>query len=282
MIRRYGRGPGRPTPLDAFARSEADHAWLLGGRRRFVAERAAALQALVQARRAAGGHVDGGDDMLGLLLAARDPQTGEGLSDAEIGDQAAIMLFAGFETTSRLLFWAAYLLALDPGEQDRLREEVRAFPLEQISTLDDLRHWPRLRLVLLETLRLYPPAPNIVREAVEPDEVAGEPIRPGDQVWVSPWVMHRHRKLWQKPLIFKPSRFAGQAAPWTGGPFMPFGGGPRTCIGASFAIAEAQIVMATLLHCFRFDVAGQVPVLPRALLTIFPSREPAFNLKPAS
>ena len=282
MIRRYGRGPGRPTPLDAFARSEADHAWLLGGRRRFVAERAAALQALVQARRSAGGDGNGEDDMLGLLLAARDPQTGEGLSDAEVGDQAATMLFAGFETTSRLLFWCAYLLALDPSEQDRLREEVRAFPPEQVATLDDLRHWPRLRLVLLETLRLYPPAPNIVREAVAADEVAGETIRPGDQVWVSPWVMHRHRKLWQDPLAFSPSRFEGQAAPWTGGPFMPFGGGPRTCIGASFAIAEAQILMATVLHRFRFDVVGQTPVLPRALLTIFPGREPVFNLKPAS
>ncbi len=281
MIRRYGRGAGRPTPFDAFARSESDHGWLLGGRRRFVADRTAALQALVQARRSAAGHADGHGDMLGLLLAARDPETGEGLSDAEVGDQAATMLFAGFETTSRLLFWAAYLLALDTDEQDRLREEVQAHPPAQISTLDDLRHWPRLRLVLLETLRLYPPAPNIVREAVEPDEAAGEPIRPGDQVWVSPWVMHRHRKLWEDPLAFDPDRFEGQAAPWTGGAFMPFGGGPRICIGASFAMAEAQIVMATLLERFHFDVAGQAPVPPRALLTIFPSREPSFNLRSA-
>ena len=190
------------------------------------------------------------------------------------------MLFAGFETTSRLLFWAAYLLALDSAEQDRLRAEVRAFAPEQVTRLEDLQRWPRLRLVLLETLRLYPPAPNIVREAIEQDTAAGERIRPGDQVWISPWVMHRHSKLWSNPTAFIPDRFEGQAAPWTSGAFMPFGGGPRTCIGASFAMAEAQIVLATLLHSFSFDVAGQAPVLPVALLTMSASREPIFNLHP--
>ena len=282
MIRRYGRGPGRPTPLDAFARTEAQHGWLLGGRRRFIAERTAALNALVSARRKAPQPAGEPGDMLGLLLAARDPQTGEGLCDAEVGDQAATMLFAGFETTSRLLFWAAYLLALDTGEQDRLRAEVRAFPPDRVARLEDLQRWPRLRLVLLETLRLYPPAPNIVREAMEPDTAAGEPIRPGDQVWISPWVMHRHRRLWADPTAFTPGRFEGQVAPWTAGAFMPFGGGARTCIGASFAMAEAQVVLAALLHAFSFDVAGQAPVLPVALLTMSASREPPFNIRQAA
>ena len=159
---------------------------------------------------------------------------------------------------------------------------MRAFPPDRVARLEDLQRWPRLRLVLLETLRLYPPAPNIVREAMEPDTAAGEPIRPGDQVWISPWVMHRHRRLWADPTAFTPGRFEGQVAPWTAGAFMPFGGGARTCIGASFAMAEAQVVLATLLHAFSFDVAGQAPVLPVALLTMSASREPPFNIRQAA
>ncbi len=279
MLQSYGRVAGRPTPLDAFARSEDDHAWATGGRRRFQAAREAMLADMVAERRANPGA--GRRDLLALLLEARDAETGEGLSDAEIGDQMATMLFAGFETTSRLLFWAAYLLALDQAEQAVVREEVTRFTPDRVNRLDDLQHWPRLRLVLLETLRLYPPAPNIVREAVEADELAGEPVRPGDQIWISPWVMHRHRRLWSQPTQFIPERFEGQPSPWTGGAFMPFGGGPRICIGASFAMAEAQIVLATLIHRYGFSLADDRPVLPVAIMTMGASRRPMFQLQPA-
>ena len=268
MLQCYGRVAGRPTPLDAFARSEDDHAWATGGRRRFQRARRAMLDALVAERRTTTGAGEERRDLLDLLLQARDTETGQGLSDAEIGDQMATMLFAGFETTSRLLFWAAYLLALDQAEQAELLEEVAGFPPDRIASLEDLQNWPRLRLVLLETLRLYPPAPNIVREALQEDVVSGEPIRPGDQIWISPWVMHRHRRLWPQPTEFVPERFAGKTSPWTEGAFMPFGAGPRICIGASFAMAEAQIVLATVIARYHFELADLRPVLPVAIMTM--------------
>jgi cytochrome P450 len=138
------------------------------------------------------------------------------------------MLVAGYETTARLLFWAAYLLALDRDEQTRLRSEIRAYPPDHVTKLDDLNNWPRLRQTLLETLRLYPPVAHIAREAIVDDVIVGEPVRAGTQVWISPWVIHRHRKFWDYPTAFMPDRFVGKPSPWTsGGAFLPFGAGPR-------------------------------------------------------
>jgi cytochrome P450 len=219
-------------------------------------------------------------DLLDLLIAARDRESGEVLSDVEVRDQSATMLLAGFETTSRLLFWAAYLLTLDVAEQMRLRTEIAAFPPERVTELDDLLNWPRLRQTLLEALRLYPPIPHIGRVAGVDDVVWGEKVRRGTQVWISPWVIHRHRKFWNNPSAFMPDRFAGKPSPWMpGGPFLPFGGGPRVCIGATFAMAEAQIMLATLLS--RFNIALDVPrpVMPVATLTTAPSFEPMFRLE---
>jgi hypothetical protein len=132
-------------------------------------------------------------DLLDLLIAVRDPETGEPLAADEVRDQCAGMIFGGYETTARLLFWASYLLTLDHGEQARLRDEVAAFPPERVATLDDLGRWPRQRLVLLEALRLYPPVPILVREPIEDDVIMGEPVRRGVQVYIAPWVLHRHR-----------------------------------------------------------------------------------------
>ncbi|WP_334164568.1 cytochrome P450 [Phenylobacterium sp.] len=221
-------------------------------------------------------------DMLDLLLAARDAETGEALGDGEVRDQAATMLFAGFETTARLLFWATWLLALDRLEQDRLRAEVAAFPPDRVSGLDDLQNWPRLRMVLLEALRLYPPGGMILREAVEPDEILGHAMSPGMHAWTSMWVLHRHRRFWEEPEAFRPGRFAGQFAPWTaGGAYMPFGAGPRICIGATFAMAEASIVLASLLARYEVAPADKRPVLPVGKMTTMPDHEPLFTLAPA-
>ena len=192
--------------------------------------------------------------MLDVLLAARDPETGEPLPDAEIRDQCGTMLFAGHETTARLLFWASYLLCLDGDEQARLRAEAEAFAPTGVIGLADLEHWPRHRLVLLETLRLYPPAPNIVRVAVEDTRVGDESIRAGTQVWIVPFVLHRHCSFWDQPTAFMPDRFVGKSAPWLEGAFIPFGAGPRICIGASFALIESQIILATVLSRFRLSL----------------------------
>ena len=191
----------------------------------------------------------------------------------------ATMIFGGFETTARLLFWACYLLTLDRPEQERLRSEVTAFAPDRVMSLDDLANWPRLRMTLLETLRLYPPVPHIIREAVADDEIAGEPVQAGTQVWVSPWVLHRHRRFWDQPTAFLPERFAGKPLSWTAnGAYLPFGSGPRTCIGATFAMAEAQIMLAKLLGRYRMILrGGSRPVLPVARVTTEPSFAPPFH-----
>jgi cytochrome P450 len=281
LVCQYVTGSGRPQIFDAFAKSETSFAFALGRRRAFQKRWFSAVDAIVAARRSAP-HDLGHRDLLDLLIAVRDPETGELLSADEVRDQCATMIFGGYETTARLLFWASYLLTLDHGEQARLRAEVAAFPPERVATLDDLGHWPRLRLVLLEALRLYPPAPILAREPIEDDVIMGEPVRRGVQVYVVPWVLHRHRKHWQHPTAFMPDRFAGQSSPWTsGGAYLPFGAGPRICIGAVFAFAEAQIMLATVLKRYTLAIESKRPVMPVGCLTIQPSYAPMFNLESA-
>lgn len=279
MVRDYVATAGRPTFLDGFARAESDFAFAGGARRRFQKRWFAAVDRLVAARRA--GPPDAGhDDLLDRLLAVRDADTGQPLTDAEVRDQCATMLFAGFETTSRLLFWASYLLALDGAEQARLRAEVRAFPPGRATTLEDLRHWPRLRQVLLEALRLYPPVPIIMRQVVEPVVLCGESLGKGCLVWISPWVMHRHTAFWDNPTAFMPERFAGMAQPWISEPaYLPFGAGPRICIGAAFALAEASIMLAALLERFEWSLDDTRTVLPIGGVTTAPSVEPWFRVE---
>jgi cytochrome P450 len=281
-VRNYIEGPGRPNLLDVIgARNESDFSWASGQRKRFMRSWFDAIEAIIAERkdRASDGQHQ---DMLDLLLSIVDKDTGEGLSNSEIRDQCGTMLFAASETTARLMFWAAYLLSQDLEEQGRVRTEITAFPVERVCALDDLKYWPRLRNVLLEALRLYPPLPHIVREALGPDQLAGEKVSSGMQVWFSAWVMHRHRRFWDQPAAFMPDRFASGGAPWTQMPaYIPFGTGPRICIGFSFALSEAQIVLATLLSCYKIGSVKGKPVMPLGRATIEPSYEPAFQLQPA-
>jgi cytochrome P450 len=279
MVRYYLAGPGRPNLFDAFAPTTESFAFALRSRRRFEKEWSATIDAIVSARRERPGTATSAD-LLDLLLAARDSETGQALSQLEVRDQCSTMIVAGYETTARLLFWASYVLTLDLAEQDRLRVELAAFSPERVSSLDDLLNWSRLRQVLFEALRLYPPAAYISREATAEDMVAGEPVRVGTQAWISPWVLHRHRKYWDCPRAFTPDRFIGKLSPWTGGgAFLPFGAGPRICIGATFAMAEAHLMLATLLSRFRITLDAARPVLPVARITTAPSYEPSFRLE---
>jgi cytochrome P450 len=277
LTRAFLDGAGRPRVYDVMARSENDFAFLAGPRRRWRTQWRRAVDGFIERRQVEAGNRER-RDLLDILLAATDPETGGALSTEEVRDQTATMLFAGFETTARLLSWAVYLLALDQREQRLVREEVAAFAPEDVAGLQDLQRWPRLRCVLLEALRLYPPVPQLMRQALEADQVLGERVEPGDLIWISPWTLHRHRDHWEHPTAFVPQRFAGQAQPWTHGAFIPFGSGPRICIGASFAMAEAQILLAALLKRFRIDLADERPVLPVGLITTMQNREPRFSL----
>jgi cytochrome P450 len=280
LVRRYVTGPGRPQVFDGFAQSETSFAFSLGKRRAFQKRWFATVGDVVDARQRSP-HAEGDRDLLDLLIAARDPETGDALTLEEVRDQCATMIFGGYETTARLLFWASYLLTLDPTEQERLRAEITMFPTERIASLDDLMRWPRLRLVLLEALRLYPPVPLLVRQPLHDDVIMGEQLKRGVQVYIAPWVLHRHRKHWQNPTAFVPDRFADQLSPWTArGAYLPFGAGPRICIGAVFALAEAQIVLATLLMRYKLSLETSRPVFPVGRLTVLPSYAPQFKLEP--
>jgi cytochrome P450 len=279
MVRGYVEGPGHPNILDMLAHDESAFAFATRKRRTFQKAWFAAVDEVVAQRRQSppdGQH----RDLLDLLLAARNVETGEVLSATEVRDQCATFIFGGFETTARLLFWASYLLTLDLAEQERLRTEVAAYSPERLSSLEDLANWPRLRMTLLEALRLYPPVPHLVREAIGDDAIMGEQVKVRSQIWISPWVLHRHRKFWEHPTAFMPERFAGKPSPWTAiGAYLPFGAGPRTCIGATFAMSEAHIVMATLLRRYRIICDDLRPVRPVARVTIEPNFAPMFRLE---
>jgi cytochrome P450 len=276
LARYYGAGPGRPSLWDFLAQKEDD--FYSPRRAAFRVKWRAEVKSIIEQRRNQPPK-EGPRDLLDILLSARDPDSGEGLSDEEIEDQTSTFLAAGFETTARTMFWTIYLLSLDREEQARIRAEVRAAPPDTLTELAGLKVWPRLRQALLEAMRLYPPVPLYTRVATADVVVCGEKLAAGTVLLVSPWLIHRHTKLWDNPNAFLPDRFAGKPNDFlSNGAFIPFGTGPRVCIGATFALAEASIVIARLLE--RFDIAldDAREVMPVAILTTAPSIEPNFRV----
>jgi cytochrome P450 len=281
LARAYVKGPGRPMIWDSLAPSENFLAFLTPGRwvfrRRWLKE----VRGIVAERRDLEQARDQPSDVLDLLLDAKDPDSGAGMSDQEIRDQVSTFIGAGFETTARVLFWTLYLLSLDKAEQTRLREEVRAFPADKVKVLANLQNWPRLRAVLLESMRLYPPAPLYTRMAMGKDVVAGREVEPGTIVMISPWLIHRHRKLWDRPEAFIPDRFEGKAQDYlTNGSYIPFGAGPRICIGATFSLAEASLILAMLLERFEVELDDDRKITPVSIITTMPDIEPWFRVTP--
>jgi cytochrome P450 len=286
LVRRYIDGPGKPSPLDTIARSEEEFSWAFPERRKIQKQWAEAVDEIIATRKALGAGkmrpdlAHGRGDLLGLLLSAKDPDTGTGLTDIEIRDQCATFLAAGFETTSRLLFWAAYLLSLDQNEQNAVRAEVQGLAPSQAKSMADTQAWPKLKCALYEALRLYPPAAYIAREAIGDDKIGDEPIKAGTSLWISPWLLHRHKAFWDQPTAFMPERFLGMASPFTSLPaFIPFGAGPRICIGAAFAMTEAQIILGSLLKAYRVTLINRSPVMPVSRITVVPDYEPWFRLE---
>jgi cytochrome P450 len=244
-------------------------------RRRFRKRWTAFVQGLITARRAAG-KVEGAPprDLFDLMVAARDPETGAAFDDEQLGDQVATMILAGHETTATALFWTIYLLCLDPSAQDKVAAEVKA-----ADGALELARLPWTRAVIDEAMRLYPPAYLIARAAAGPDVIAGKPVKRGDVVLIAPWLLHRHEKLWSEPNAFRPERFLPGAPPPDRFAYLPFGVGPRVCIGAHFALVEATLALAKLIGAFRISLADHTPVLPIGVVTTQPDRSPPFRLE---
>ncbi len=211
----------------------------------------------------------GPKDLLARLIAARDEETGGGMTAKEVRDQVVTIFMAGHETTALALTWTWYLLSLHPREEAKLHAELAAVLGGRIPRHEDLAKLPYTRMVIEEAMRLYPPAHTLSRQAVADDEVCGHPIPKGSAVFIVPWVLHRHRRLWDHPDRFDPERFTPErvaARPRLA--YIPFGAGPRICIGAAFAMAEAMLILATIAQRYRLRLVPGHPVEPQGLITL--------------
>jgi cytochrome P450 len=217
---------------------------------------------------------DGYDDLLATLLAGAAEGT---LSDDDVRDQAVTFLLAGHETTANALAFACHLLATHPAAQDRLHAEAAALDLpggdlpgNDLPGAGHVEGLAYARAVLAEALRLYPPSWTMGREAVEPVDVGGVAVAPGEVVLLSQWVVHRDRRWWDEPEAFRPERWLDGARPRRG-TYFPFGGGRRQCIGESFAWTEGVLALTVLARRWRLAPSAGAPVL-----------EPLITLRPAA
>jgi cytochrome P450 len=207
-------------------------------------------------------------DFLTLLLRAEGP---DGLTRGEVEDNIITFIGAGHETTSRALGWTLYCLAEAPWERAPVEAEIDRVLASEPDPARWLDAMPLTRAAFEEALRLYPPAPSINREAIEDDEYGKLKIRRGTQVLVMPWTVHRHRRLWDQPDAFVPARFHPESREKIDRyQYLPFGAGPRVCIGASFAMQEAMIALAVLMSRYRFDTLPETKPWPVQKLTTQP------------
>ncbi len=205
------------------------------------------------------------DDLATKIMTTADPETGETFDLDEMVDQVAIFFLAGHETSASALAWCLYLLALYPDWQDQVAQESAKFD----GRFGDLSKLSVTRDVFRETLRLYPPVPMMVREAIQPEVFRNRPVPRGAQVVLSPWHLHRHTQYWHAPDAFDPGRWArsdDEAA--IRDAYIPFSAGPRVCTGAGFAMIEGVVILARLLRDYRFVIVPEREPVPVAHLTV--------------
>jgi cytochrome P450 len=277
LIREYSARLGRPTLLDMLLPpaipSPRDIArWRF--RRRWLA----LMRSLIAARRGQAS-ASAPRDLLDLLAAARDPESGAPFTAAQLTDQVATMIVAGHETTGVALFWTLLLVAGATAIQERIAAEATGLDLSPAGAAETLPRLVYTRAVVQEALRLYPPAFTIARQAIAADSAGGVEIPRGAVVLIAPWVLHRHRRLWRDPERFDPDRFLPGAPQPDRFAYLPFGVGPRICIGAQFALTEATLVLAAMVRAFRIERADMAPVVPRGIVTTQPNRSPPFLLR---
>jgi cytochrome P450 len=223
---------------------------------------------VIEARRR---HDPGPGDLLDLLLAARDEESGTGMNDQQLRDEVLTLLTAGHDTVGAALSWSWHLLGQHPEAQEALADEARARLGGRPPTADDLPHLPLARAVFEESMRLYPPAPGVVRQAIADDAIDGRHVPAKAIVLPYAYVTHRDPDYWEEPEAFKPERFlAGAGAGRPKFAYFPFGGGPRVCIGNTFALTEGPLVLATLAQRFRLVSEPGHVVLPDTAFTLRP------------
>ena len=226
------------------------------------------VHGLIAARRRAG---TGGGDILDCLLGARDKETGEPIGETQIRDEVVTLMLAGHETSANALAWTLYLLATHPEVEARLTEELDAHLSGAPATAADLPGVPYLKQVVQESMRIYPPAWGFSRRAERETEIGGYRLPAGAYVAVVPYALHRHREFWPDPERFDPDRFhPNRARARHSYCYLPFGAGPRTCIGAGMAMLETQLVLAQVVQRFGVRVVPGHPVETVARVTLNP------------
>lgn len=238
-----------------------------------------AVYAIVRERRA--NNVDHGD-LLSMLMLAADADTGEGLTDSQIRDQIITMIIPAEETTSTALAWTWYLLGQHPEIEAKMRQEISSVLNGRQATVADFANLQYTRMVFEEALRFYPPIWIMSRKATQDDEIGGYRIPANAFVAMSPYAMHRHPDFWQNPDVFDPEHFSPeQSANRPRYAFYPFGGGPRGCIGESFAMTESLLILATVMQHYRMPLVADHAVETDAVYTLRPSNGVLVTPQPA-
>jgi cytochrome P450 len=213
----------------------------------------------------------GKDDLFSRLLSARDPEGGREMSDEQLVDNLLTFLFAGHDTTSKALTWALYLVSRTPEWEAVIREEVEAVAGDRPIGAEHVAGLQRTQQFIKETMRLFPPVPTMTRIAAADTELGGQPIAAGTLIVVPIYVIHRHTALWDDPERFDPARFTTEKErSYPRNQYLPFGAGPRLCVGAAFALVEATVALATLVHAARFRYAGGQAPDPVARVVLAP------------
>ena len=211
------------------------------------------IYGLIEERRKS---TDSHTDLLAMLLAARDEDDGQGMTDEQVRDEVMTIFVAGHETTANTMSWIFYLLATHPEVEQKLHDELNSVLGGRLPTVADIPNLTYVNLIISETLRLYPAAWTINREVAEPVEIGGHTYEPGDTLMMSQYVMHRQEKYFEDPDEFRPERFAGDLLKRIPAyAYFPFGGGPRICIGNNFALMEAALLLATIAQRYRLRLA---------------------------
>lgn len=206
------------------------------------------------------------DDLLTTMLEARDPESGEGLTRKQVRNETITLLISGHETTANALSWTFHLLSKHPEFQEQAREEVANVLGGRSPTLTDISNLNFVTQVIRESMRLYPPIWLMERHVINDDTINGFHIPQNSSVVVCQWTMHRHPKFWDEPEAFRPSRFDGAPTP----AYLPFGAGPRFCIGNEFALLEAKIITAMILQRYRIKPVEGARIEPFPGITLPP------------
>jgi cytochrome P450 len=227
------------------------------------------LRRMIDARRASSS--DAGGDLLSRLFAARDEQSGARMSERQLRDEMMTLFLAGHETTANALTWTWYLLSQHPDVDAKLAAELEHTLGGRTPTAVDLPNLPYTEMVIREAMRLYPPAPGFAREPIEDVTLGGYVVPKGSLVTVITYALHRDPRFFEDPDRFDPERFApGWVERIPRYAYLPFGGGPRVCIGNGFALTEARLILATMAQRYRCVLASSQPVVPMQLVTLRP------------